>query len=533
MKILILVSFFLAFSIAAINVVPYPRDIEFGTETIQLSHCSLYLDLPLTLGSSYHSVINANKGLVLGDERLCRDAENSFPIKIAGISSSQCESEEYRLEVTSEGIDISVDCPVGVVRAFATLYQLMQTQNELLIIENVPLKIRDGPRFQYRGLMVDSSRHFLPLPILRRIIDGMCLAKLNKLHWHLVDDDSFTMQSIHIPGLAEKAAFSEDMMYTKTQIEEFVHYAKQKGVDIIPEIDCPGHSRAIGKFAPLSSITTCFNRTWPHKLADYFIIHGGPPTSALDPSMDLTYDYLEKVFRDLAHYFEHSFVHLGGDEVVYSCWKERKSIDDFMKRHKLANHTQLMNFFINKARGVLRKVDSRKKAIYWSNKRTENVRYADDDILQFWGPMSLIHSFSIKYPKNKFILSPTDMLYISSGFGNRYGTPGGTYRTWLEIYLFEPSNYGMPESMIIGAEACTWGEMADESNLEVKIWPRALGLAETLWSPKRGTIDMISVVRRMNELAAKLRSLKIPCGPITSQYCEAHINDCFQRFYHS
>ena len=311
MKIEIFVSLILSFALCSIKLVPYPKDVSYGTETIVVSNCEVFLDLPKDIEQSFSHIIDVHKDLILSDRNLCSTTANNYPIRVIqnpSVSESKCDSEEYTLEITSKGIHISMNCPIGLIRAIATLYQLININDDMIIIENIPLEIKDSPRFKYRGVMVDSSRHFLPIPILKRIIDGMMLAKLNVLHWHLVDDDSFTMQSKHIPGLAESAAFTKEEMYTIEQIKDLEAYAKDKGVEIMPEIDNPGHSRAIGKFSRFNPITTCFNRVWSFNLKDHYRIHGGPPSSALDPSMDLTYEYMTNVIKDLIDYFRSDFI---------------------------------------------------------------------------------------------------------------------------------------------------------------------------------------------------------------------------------
>jgi len=452
------------------------------------------------------------------------------------LSGSDCTSEEYELEITKQGIFMTSQCPVGLVRALSTLEQLIEKRKdsqygeEVIVIKDIPIKISDEPRFGYRGIMIDSSRHFLEMNVLMKIINGMMLAKLNVFHWHIVDDDSFPMQSKRIPGLAEDGAFTRREIYTAQEIKDLVRYAKLRGVRIIPEIDTPGHCRAVGKHRPLNDIVTCYDSPSPHKLKNYYRIRGGPPTGALDPTVNKTYEFMDKILRDLKEYFEDDYIHLGGDEVLYRCWLGRQSIVDFMKKHGFKEPHELQTYFISKSRELLKNIDEKKKVIYWCNRDTYNLSYAPGDILQFWGHSNEIKKLEGIYPNNKFILSPYDFLYLDCGVGNNYGGPSwcNNYKTWLQIYNFEPTNYGLPESMILGAEGAAWAEQIDDFNIELKLWPRMLSLAERLWMPKNNDpINLNSLIKRLNEFSAKLRERGIPSNPVTSQYCEIHMDECY------
>lgn len=508
----------LGIALAEIKVIPYPKHVESGSETAEFSRCELNLES--SLDKSFAEIIDIHKEIIFGDQTSCLpNTPRPITVKIEQrkpLDDSECTSEEYELEVTKQGIFMSSACPVGLIRALATLEMLIQKRKEsidgkvvgeIIVIEDVPLKIKDSPRFGYRGLMLDSARHFVKINTIKRVIDGMMLAKLNVLHWHIVDDDSFPMQSVNIPGLGEAGAFDPKELYTAKDIKDLVLYGKTRGVRLVPEIDVPGHSRAVGKYKQLNDMITCFNSIWPHNLRDYYRIRGGPPTAALDPSMDKTYQFMEKIFKDLNEYFVDELIHLGGDEVMYSCWRARQSIMDFKKRQGFVHDYELMTYFIKRSREVLKKITTKKKTIYWFNNETPGLRYPPGDILQYWGHSDKIKDLEKNHTDNKYILSPYDFLYLDCGVGNKYGGPSwcGVYKTWLKIYEFEPTNYGITESKILGAEGVAWAEQIDEANVELKFWPRAVALAETLWMPKRtGPINMVSILKRLNEFSKKV-----------------------------
>ncbi len=237
-----------------LSLLPYPNHVESGSETLTLSRCQLVLEPDGSLDRSFIDILSVHHDLIFAKEH----CEPKFPVRVVQLgagskaSSAECKSEYYELAVTMESIKISAECPVGVIRGVATLWQLMRLQEEdahapltadwtsnqaeskratKVRIEQVPIHIKDSPRFEYRGLMIDSSRHFLSIATIKRVIVSMMLAKMSALHWHFVDDDSFTMQSKHIPGLAESASFHNTQFYTAEQIKDIVQFAKDRGVD--------------------------------------------------------------------------------------------------------------------------------------------------------------------------------------------------------------------------------------------------------------------------------------------------------------
>lgn len=149
----------------------------------------------------------------------------------------------------------------------------------------------------------------------------MALAKFNVFHWHLVDDDSFPMEFPDYPNLSKNSAFSAKEIYSQQDLKDIVDYAGRLGIRVIPEFDNPGHTRALGMDPDLLPMVLCYNREWPYSVPDAYTITAGPPTGVLDPSKDLTYTFLEKLFKYFNTIFPDPMVHLGGDEVFSTCYK--------------------------------------------------------------------------------------------------------------------------------------------------------------------------------------------------------------------
>eukprot|EP00358_Blepharisma_japonicum_P003780 CAMPEP_0202947410 /NCGR_PEP_ID=MMETSP1395-20130829/11575_1 /ASSEMBLY_ACC=CAM_ASM_000871 /TAXON_ID=5961 /ORGANISM="Blepharisma japonicum, Strain Stock R1072" /LENGTH=362 /DNA_ID=CAMNT_0049648645 /DNA_START=500 /DNA_END=1584 /DNA_ORIENTATION=- len=360
-----------------------------------------------------------------------------------------------------------------------------------------------------------------------RVIDGMAMAKLNVLHWHIVDDDSFPMESLSFPSLANYTAFSLLQTYLKEEIQSIVSYANTNAIRIIPEFDNPGHTRSLGLDPSFNSLVTCFNTHWPYSMPSGPKIQGGPPTGALDPSNSTTYSLISGIFQDLNFYFPDSYVHLGGDEVIFSCWSSVPSIVQFMQQNKIQTYQALMNYYINKARGVLSSVNSTKTALYWLNEATFYLQVKSTDILEYWGLSANISKLATLYPNNKIVIAPSDVYYMDCGMGNPYGGISwcDPYHSWWSIYLLEPTQY-LSANQILGGEVPMWAELVNDWNIDGKIWPRAAGLAERYWSPN-SKVNVPSLVTSLNSLIVAMNTQGIGASPITGHYCEINGSFCF------
>ena len=518
---------------------PRPKLITTGNENLRVSRCAL--TYAKTEDNEFQELIKIHEGDLLLSGKECQNhgiTSKSFVIfaqRTGPVTSEKCMDESYTIDVTLSEARMTAKCPVGLIRAMVTLYQLsvFHEESKEIEIEGVPVHIEDSPRFEHRGLMIDTARHFLKKATIARILDGMMYAKLNVLHWHIIDDDSFPMQSQSFPGLAESASFGPQFMYKVEDIKELVAYAATRGVRVIPEFDNPGHARAVGLYAPLKDLVTCFNTVWPYNVPDVYRIRGGPSTGALDPSMAGTYEFVKGILKDAVSYFKDDMVHMGGDEVSEKCWDERPAIKEFMKQNGIVDFDGLMTYYYNRTKGILASVDPSKKPVFWLAEEQFKVKFPRGDILQYWGLSTNVKRAYDLFPFNKFIMSPHDYLYLDCGYENPFGGTAwcGDFKTWARIYSFEPTNFDIPENKILGAEACAWSELNNNDNIETKLWPRMLPLAETLWEPKRTKeADLSSLMIRMTEFSARLNNMGIRTTAITGQYCEINAKECFQKW---
>jgi hexosaminidase len=250
--------------------------------------------------------------------------------------------ESYQLKVTAEGVTLRANTRFGALRGMETLLQLIQNGAENTAIPYVT--IDDAPRFPWRGLLLDSARHFMPLDAIKRQIDGMAAAKLNVFHWHLTDDQGWRFASTRYPKLQQQA--SDGLFYTQAQMKEIVRYATDRGIRVVPEIDMPGHASAIAVAYP-----ELMSAPGPYQMER----HWGVLKPVLDPTKEATYAFAEAMIGELAAIFPDPYLHIGGDEVDDSQWQANPAIQKFMRGKGLADSHALQAYFNRRLETILEK----------------------------------------------------------------------------------------------------------------------------------------------------------------------------------
>ncbi|TLM74439.1 beta-N-acetylhexosaminidase [Microbulbifer harenosus] len=282
--------------------------------------------------------------------------------------------DAYQLEINPQRITLSADFEVGILRGLQTLSQLLGIQRANAASLQ-PMTINDRPRFRWRGLMLDSARHFFSVDTIKRQLDGMAAAKLNVLHWHLTDDQSWRLQSHAYPRLHETAPGGN--FYTREQVADIVAYAFDRGIVVVPEIDMPGHASAIGVAYP-----ELMSAPGPYTPEDHWGVH----KPLLNPANPAVYTFAEKVFAEVAELFPFEYVHIGGDEVNPEHWEANAEIQRFMQTRQLPDSRALHNFFNRRLSEILAGLD--RKMIGWDEILHPGL--APDAAVQSWrGPDAL------------------------------------------------------------------------------------------------------------------------------------------------
>ena len=388
------------------------------------------------------------------------------------------ENEAYSLSVNPSGARIQAATVVGAMLGMQTFLQLLQTAPGGYSFPAV--QIDDAPRFPWRGLMVDCGRHFEPVEVIKRTLDGMAAVKLNVFHWHLSEDQGFRMESLLYPKLTCKG--SDGLFYTQAQAREVVAYARERGIRVVPEFDMPGHSRSwfVG-YPELAS------GPGPYSIRREF----GIDPAAMDPSRESTFTFLDGFVGEMAGIFPDPYMHVGGDESDGSQWKANASIQAFMKAHSLANSEALQGYFNGRMLTIFQK--HQKRMVGWDEVLTPTLPKAV--VIQSWrGAESLTLAAQ---QGNQGVLSQP--YYLDA------------MKSAEEHYLADPlpSNSILTveqRKLILGGEICMWAEHLNERSIDSRIWPRSAAMAERFWSA--GEVkDPDDMYRRLAAESIRLEAL--------------------------
>jgi len=379
------------------------------------------------------------------------------------------EDESYKLDVTDSGAKLNAATTLGVMRGLETFLQLVQTSSAGFAVPAV--SIDDSPRFPWRGLMIDAGRHFIPLDVLKRNLDGMAAVKLNVFHWHLSENQGFRIESKKFPKLQEMG--SDGLYYTQAEVRDLIAYARERGIRVVPEFDMPGHSTAwfVG-YPELASGPGPYQieRGW------------GVFDPAMDPTKEETYKFLDKFIGEMAGLFPDQFFHIGGDEVNGKEWDANPKIQAFKQAHGLKDNNDLQAYFNQRVQKIVAKHG--KTMLGWDEILRPDL--PKDIAIQSWrGPDSLAQAAKQGY---RGLLSSGFYVDLMWSAERHYAT---------EPLSGAAANLTPEEQKrILGGEACMWSEYVSPENIDSRIWPRTAAIAERLWSPQ-DVRDVNSMYQRM------------------------------------
>ena len=371
----------------------------------------------------------------------------------------------------------------------------------------IPMIIEDFPRFNYRGMMLDVSRHFMPKDFIKKFIDIIAMHKMNKFHWHLTDDQGWRIEIKNYPKLTEVGSIREKTIigharfagknprydnvihkgyYSQDEIKEIVQYASERFIEIIPEIDMPGHTASLIASYPelgTSEEEVKVKTTW------------GVQDEILKPTEN-TFNFLDNLFREVAELFPSNYIHIGGDEARKKQWEESEEVQKIMKDLEIEEEDSLQTYFLSRVQNILRKYN--KKLIGW-DEIIEGGLIADATVMSWRGEEGGIIAAQ---SGNNAIMTPTSHMYFDY-YQAKTGEPlaiGGLI-TLDKVYSYEPIPEGLDineATKILGAQANVWTEYIKKPEMvEYMSVPRMTALSEIVWSKRKGR-DMDEFRKRLN-----------------------------------
>uniref|UniRef100_A0AAR2M1C9 Beta-hexosaminidase n=1 Tax=Pygocentrus nattereri TaxID=42514 RepID=A0AAR2M1C9_PYGNA len=356
-------------------------------------------------------------------------------------------------------------------------------------------EIEDFPRFQFRGLLLDTSRHYLPMPAILKTLDAMAYSKFNVFHWHIVDDPSFPYQSRNYPDLSSKGAFHPmTHIYTQSDVKRVIYHARLRGIRVVPEFDSPGHTQSWGKGQP-DLLTSCYKGKVPSGTF-------GP----VNPTLSSTYQFLNGLFKEVTSVFPDSYLHLGGDEVDFTCWRSNPNVQAFMAKMGFgSDYTKLESYYMENIVNITAALN--KTSIVWQD--------VFDYLLEIWKGVPADYRAEL----GRITLAGYRVLLSAPWYINHisYG------QDWRNAYTVQPQNFSGTEQqkkLVIGGEVCMWGEYVDATNLTPRLWPRASAAAERLWSDEEKTSSVDKAFPRLEDFRCTLIRRGIQAEPLFVGHCK-------------
>jgi hexosaminidase len=457
------------------NLMPWPAKIEMGQGSLAIGPTiriaiTGYTEPRLQIAAGRLGEITSDRAaatLVIQCERA------SAPVQELG------EDETYRLKITPMQAHLSAPNPLGILHGLETFRQLIVTGAHGLEVPAVD--IQDQPRFPWRGLHLDVSRHWMPIEVVKRTLDGMAAVKLNVFHWHLSDDQGFRVESKRFPKLQQLG--SDGLYYTQEQVREVIAYARDRGIRVVPEFDVPGHTTSwLVGYPQLASAPGPYQieRNW------------GVFDPTMDPTRESTYQFLNAFIGEMAGLFPDQFFHIGGDEVNGKQWKNSARIRAFMRKERLKNTEELQAYFNRRLQKVVAKYGKRMEG--WDEILDPDL--PKDIVIQSWrGQKSLAESARHGFAS-----------ILSAGYYLDHMEPAST------LYAVDPLDHDAAnltdeeKARILGGEVAMWAEFVSPENVDSRIWPRAAAVAERLWSPQEVN-DLQSMYRRLDAVSGEFEGL--------------------------
>ncbi|MBX3238941.1 MAG: family 20 glycosylhydrolase [Chitinophagaceae bacterium] len=451
-----------------------------------------------------------------------------FRLEVLASPDAELGNEGYKLLVTPSGINMTANSAAGLFYGVQSLLQLLPKEIESKkVVAGVnwtapSVEITDYPRFGWRGLMFDVSRHFFTKEEVKRFIDDMVKYKYNLLHMHLTDDQGWRLEIKSLPKLTSVGAwnvkkegrfnyFSKPAageprdyggFYTHDDIREIIAYATSRYVNVLPEIDVPGHSLAAIASYPELSCTPG---------ADKYVVNSGEPfmvwppgghfygllDNTLCPANEKVYTFLDKVFTEVAELFPFEYIHMGGDETARNFWEKSAAIKALMQKEKLKNLDEVQSYFVKR---VAKIIESKgKKVIGWDEILQGGL--APNTAVMSWQGMK--GGIEAAKQKHQVVMSPTTFVYLDYMQGDAAIEPPVYASLRLnKTYEFDPLPKGVDPDYIKGGQANLWTEQVyNMRHAQYMLWPRAFAVSESVWSPasKKNWADFVKRVEKQFE----------------------------------
>lgn len=437
--------------------------------------------------------------------------------------------ESYRLDIPSDGSDavLVANTTLGLLRGLTTFSQIWYQHGEWTYTVEAPFKIIDEPYYKWRGLLLDTARNYFPVADIKRTLDAMSWTKINMFHWHVVDSQSFPLVLPEVPELSSQGAYSSEQQYSTAELDDIVAYAAARGIDVMLEIDTPGHTAAVHHSHP--EYVACF------EAAPWTSYANEPPAGQLRLTEPEVVRFTQKLFKAAIKHTPGKYFSTGGDEINLRCYAEDPVIQTSLNSTG-QTLLQALATFTKETHQVL--LENEKIPVVWEEMVLEHgdLHLDNDTVVLVW--ISSANAKSVAEAGHKIVHAPNDYFYLDCGHGIWVGnfTNGNSwcdpFKSWQKAYSFDPTaNLTSTEAtLVLGGQQLLWAEQSDPSNMDSIIWPRAAASAELFWTgpihPNGGPLDGTEALPRLHDLRYRFVRRGVNAVALQPEYCALRPHAC-------
>lgn len=458
-----------------VGIIPQPQSVSIGQDSLYIGQ-NLNIHADLSIATMQYLKKNLLDRFQIYS--LSNTEEPSF-LEFEKTASASSPSEGYELHVHTKGVKIKATSEKGAFNAINSLLQLMHYHQSSDGIKLPVLQIKDSPAYGWRGFMLDESRHFFGKEKVKQLLDWMAYYKLNIFHWHLTDEPGWRIEIQQYPFLTLIGGIgnyhnplAEAQYYTQEDIAEIVSYAAARQIEVIPEIDMPGHA-------------TAANRAYPQFSGGGTKDH---PDFTFHPAKEGTYQYLTNILKEVNTLFPSNHIHLGGDEVAFGskAWDEDGSIQQLKAANGYTTNKEVETHFMRRMADSLFRMGS--KLLVWDEMADADL--PTDKTIQYWWRHDRVQQLELALKNGyKTVICPRLPLYFdfvqeeSHQYGRKWGKG---YNTLQNVYEYDIAQYKamqQHEGQILGLQGNLWTERVhSEARLDFMVFPRIAALAEIAWT---------------------------------------------------
>lgn len=501
-----LVSITLAHAQQPVQLIPQPAEVQTQTGTFTITkNTTVGYDKPS--GKAVADMLVQKLSVPTGYSLKAKQGKKAdLFFTLNDTPDSKLGNEGYRLTVTSKGVTITANAYAGLFYGMQSVLQLLPKEVEGTSLANVAwsmpaVRITDYPRFGWRGVMLDVSRHFFPKDDIKRHLEQLARLKYNTLHWHLTDDNGWRIEIKSLPKLTEVGAWRVQRaghfgnraepkpgeattyggFYTQDDIKEIIRFAQERNITIVPEIDVPGHSMAALAAYPELSCTkaqvsvnpgTAFSEWYGNGTFKMLV------ENTLNPSDEKVYEFLDKVFTEVAALFPNPYIHVGGDECYKGYWQQDPGCQALMKQLNIRHVEDLQGYFMNRVEKILKAKG--KKLLGW-DEILEGGISPEATVMSWRGVKGGIEAAHLGH---NVVMTPTTFAYLDYQQSDIDPPIYASLRT-KKSYSFDPVPDGVEPKYILGGQGNLWTEQIPNMRYaEYMLYPRAWALSDVYWSPK-------------------------------------------------